>query len=92
MAIDAVVDAVKRHPDKTELWLRPRIDSEGHSTLAGRRRLLITKNPEYEPQTGDEIWGNTQQVVISKNGIDHKFGRIMKFFDGDEEVLWSPSE
>lgn len=87
MAIDAVIDAVKRHPDKTELWLRRRIDAEGHSTLRGRRHLLITKNLEYEPQTGDEIWGNTRQVVISKQGHDYKFNRIMRFFDGTEEVL-----
>jgi hypothetical protein len=92
MAIDAVIDAVKRYPDKTELWLRRRIDAEGHSTLRGRRRLLITKNPDYEPQTGDEIWGNTRQVVISKQGQDHKFGRIMRIFDGTEQVLWTPND
>src|SRR5690554_3634341 len=57
MSIDAVIDAVKRHPTKTELWIRPRIDSEGLSTIAGRRHLLITVNPDYAPQTGDPIWG-----------------------------------
>jgi hypothetical protein len=92
MAIDAVIDAVKRHPDKTELWLRARIDNEGRATLKGRRRLLITVNPDYAPQTGDEIWGNAHQVVISKNGIDYKFSRIMLLFDGTEKVLWSPRE
>lgn len=90
MSIDAVIDAVKRHPDKTELWLRPRIDNGGRATLAGRRRLLITVNPDYAPQTGDQIWGNAHQVVISKHGVDYKFGRIMRLFDGSEEVLWQP--
>lgn len=88
MSIDAVIDAIKRHPDKTELWLRPRIDSEGLATIAGRRWLLITVNPDYAPQTGDQVWGNAHQVVISKGGINFKFGRIMRLFDGTEEVLW----
>jgi hypothetical protein len=88
MSVDAVIDAVKRHPDKTELWLRPRVERDGTATLRGRRLLTITVNPAYAPQPGDEIWGNAHQVVISKNGTDHKFGRIMRRFDGTEEVLW----
>lgn len=91
MSIDAVIDAVKRHPDKTELWLRARVE-DGQSSIAGRRWLLITKRADYEPQTGDQIWGNAHQVVITKDGKDYKFGRIMRLWDGTEEVLWKDEQ
>lgn len=87
MAIDAVIDSIKRYDNKTVLLLRPRIDGDGHASIAGRRKLLITRNPDYEPQTGDEIWGNAHEVVISKNGIDFKFNRIVRHHDGRETVL-----
>lgn len=77
MAIDAVIDAVKRKPDVTELWLRARIGRDRRATIAGRRHLFIGKNPDYEPQPGDEIWGGSGFVVISKGGVDHRFERIV---------------
>ena len=87
MAIDARISAVRRRADKTELTLEPRRDRNGQLTIAGRRHLLITKNPDYAPQVGDEIWGVCDQVVISKAGKDHKFRRIMRLYDGSEQVL-----
>jgi len=86
MAIDAVIESVRRQPDKTRLLLKPRRDRDGQLTIAGRRELFITKNPNYDPQVGDEIWGNTHQVVISKRGTDHKFRRIARYFDGTFEA------
>lgn len=88
MSIDAVIDAIKRHPDHIELWLRSRIDSDGLATIAGRRHLLITCNPDCDPQTGDQVWGNAHQVVISRGGKDHLFGRVMRLWSGTKWVLW----
>lgn len=76
MSIDAVISAVRREPDKTWLLLSPRLESDGTRSIAGRRQLSITHNPAYTPQTGDQIWGNAHEVVISKGGVDHKFRRI----------------
>lgn len=73
MAIDAVIDAIRHREAAYQLWLRPRIDKDGQKTQAGRRRVMIERNPNYTPQPGDEIWGNSAELVISKNGTDHKF-------------------
>ena len=73
MAIDAVIDVIRHRETCYQLWLRPRIDSDGRATQRGRRRVMIERNPDYVPQPGDEIWGNSAELVISKGGIDHKF-------------------
>lgn len=83
MAIDAVIEGVRHKTDKTELTLKPRRTSSGILSIAGRRKLLITLNPDYTPQVGDEIWGNAHEVVIK----DHKFRRIMRLWDGTHEIL-----
>lgn len=84
MSIDAVIEAVRREPDKTFLLLKPRVDSKGIKSIPGQRQLYITRNPKYEPQVGDEIWGNAQQVVINS---DHSFRRMRKLWDGSFEAL-----
>lgn len=83
MAIDAKIVAVRRAEDKTTLTLAPRRQSDGTLSIAGRRQLFITKNPDYEPQVGDEIWGNANQVMIR----EHSFRRIMELWNGTFEVL-----
>lgn len=87
MAIDARISMVHRQADKTRLLLEARHGRNGELTLPGRREMFITKNPDYEPQVGDEIWGNAHEVVISKLGTDHKFRRIMRLYDGTFETL-----
>lgn len=83
MAIDAVIEVVHRQSDMTRLLLKPRRDRDGQLTIAGQRELLITKNPAYEPQVGDQIWGNTHQVKIR----GHDFRRIMRVYGDRFEVL-----
>jgi hypothetical protein len=78
MALDGVIDALKRHDTYTEVWLRPRIDSEGQRSIAGQRRVLISVNPNYTPQTGDQLWGGVGFAVISKDGVDHRFDRLVQ--------------
>ena len=82
MSIDAVIVGVRREPDKTLLTLAPRRELDGTLSIAGRRQLYITKNPDYEPQLRDEIWGNSGQVMIR----EHSFRRMAKLFDGSFEV------
>ena len=74
MSIDAVIQGVRRMPDKSLLLLRGRQAGE----RPGRRLLYVTRNPGYEPQVGDEIWGDTQKCLIG----EHVFWRIMKLYDG----------
>jgi hypothetical protein len=83
MAIDAVIEGVRYKTDKTELTLKPRMMRDGQLSNPGRRRLYITINPHYTPKVGDEIWGNTHQVMIG----EHEFRRIMRLWDGTYEVL-----
>jgi hypothetical protein len=74
MSIDAVIVGIRREPDRTMLTLAPRRERDGTLSIAGRSQLYITKNPNYEPQIRDEIWGNTSQVMIG----DHEFSRLTK--------------
>lgn len=83
MSIDAHISAVRRYANKTELSLEPRRSPDRQSGIPGRRKLMITKNPNYKPQVGDEIWGNAHQCMIG----DHSFRRIMRLYDGTEEIL-----
>lgn len=87
MSIDAVIEVVYRRENMTRLLLKPRRDQRGRLlSIAGRRELLITKNADYAPQIGDEIWGNSSEVVISKNKVDHKFRRIERIYGGGYQV------
>lgn len=79
MSIDARIISVRRRADRTDLVLEPR----QQAAIAGRRQLSITKNPDYEPQVGDKIWGNAHQCMIGR----HEFRRIMLLWDGTRQVL-----
>jgi hypothetical protein len=83
MSIDAVISAVRREDDKTWLLLSPRQESDGTFSIAGRRQLYITLNPDHAPQTGEQIWGNAHEVKIG----EHSYRRIMKLWDGTFETL-----
>lgn len=85
MSIDAVIEAVIYKPDKHILTLRGRKPFPTAKRLdpPGRRILHITRNPEYIPHPGDEIWGNSHSCMIGK----HEFRRIMQLWDGSEKVL-----
>ena len=79
MAINAKIEAVRHKATKHVLVLKPRVFGE----VAGRRILHVTKNPDYVPQVGDEIWGNAHECRIGQ----HAFRRIMQLWDGTEQVL-----
>lgn len=79
MSIDAKIEVIRHKPHKHVVLLKPRYPGG----IAGRRELHITRNPEYIPQVGDEIWGNAHQCVV--NG--HEYRRIMQLWDGTEEIL-----
>jgi hypothetical protein len=83
MSIDAVISAVRREQDKTWLLLSPRQEEDGTFSLAGRRQLYITNNPNHQPQTGEQIWGNAHEVMIG----EHRYQRIMRLWDGTYVVL-----
>ena len=79
MSIDARIVAIRHKTNKHVLTLVKR-ERYGY---AGRRILHITRNPDYVPQVGDEIWGNANQCMIR----GHEFRRIMQLWDGSEEFL-----
>jgi hypothetical protein len=79
MSIDARIASVRHTPTKHILKLAPR----ERGGIAGQRTLHITRNPDYVPHAGDEIWGNASQCMVGP----HEFRRIMQLWDGTEKVL-----
>ena len=78
MALDGVIESLRRHVDYTEVYLKPRVDKQGIKTIAGRRRVLLSINQDYTPQIGDELWGGVGFAIISKGGVDHHFDRLVQ--------------
>jgi hypothetical protein len=67
MAIDAVIRTITEDGDDLILELEPRVNSDGHSTLAGRDTLKI-KDFKFKPEVGQEIWGGSSTVHIEPTG------------------------